>query len=124
MGSDVKNMSWEWNACREGGNTEFVCIIIRSIFHFESSVYKITDFKHSLSSCENYFFYTFLSKFQPQTVSVSDLSLINRYFFQCSNSHKTEVIIPAFQRCHDNLLNQVPNIFVISYQDKRKMIMY
>lgn len=52
-------MSWEWNACREGGNTVFACIIMRSIFHFESSVYKITDFKHSLSSCKNYFLYIF-----------------------------------------------------------------
>lgn len=102
MGSDVKNMSWEWDVCREGGNTVFVCIIIRLVFHFESSVYKITDFKHSLSSCENYFFYIFLSIFQPQTVSVSDSSLLNRYFFQSSNSHKIEVIIPALQRCHEN----------------------
>lgn len=47
---------------------------------------------------------------------MSDLSLLNCYSFQCSNSHKTEVIIPALQRCHENLLNQVPN----SYQDKKE----
>lgn len=50
---------------------------------------------------------------------MSDLSLFNP-FFQCSNSHKIGAIIPALHRCHENLLNQVPNIFVISYQDKKE----
>lgn len=34
MGSDVKNMSQEWDVRREGGKTVFVCVIIKSIFHF------------------------------------------------------------------------------------------
>lgn len=59
MGSDVKNMSWDWGACRKGGNTVLVCIIVWSIFYFESSIYKTTDFEHSLISYENYFFVHF-----------------------------------------------------------------
>ena len=120
MGSNVKNMFWEQGVCGEGGDTVFVCIIIRPILRFWSFIYKTTDFKHSLSSCGNYFLNTFLSIFQSLTASMWDLSLLNSYFFQCSNSHKIEVITPALQSCHENLFDQVPNVFVISYQDKNE----
>lgn len=120
MGSNVKNMSWEWDACRESGNTVFACIIIRLIIHFESSVYKITDFKHSLSSCENYFFIHFWAYFSHRLFQCQTDHSSTVIFFQCSNSHKIEVIIPALQRYNENLLYQISNIFVISYQDEKE----